>query len=198
MTGGQGCKSSNATYIGPHCPGQSDTEYYTEFTMWVITASPLIVATDVRNMTDIMNSVLLNTEVIAINQENGTPAGDRISKENCDSKQSDACQVWTRKMSDGSIAVVLLNEGDDDHLFGVTFDELGMNWNSATVVTVRDLWKQSDLGDYTGFYNNTIEAHGVSFVRMYEKSMARFAPHNRPNHRSNHHPIQHPRGRGNH
>ena len=52
-----------------HCPGQTDTEYRTEFSLWSLGASSLIVATDVRNMTDIMKEVLLNTEVIAVNQD---------------------------------------------------------------------------------------------------------------------------------
>lgn len=54
MTGGQGC-SDNAPHI--HCPGMTDTEYKTEFTMWCMMGSSLIVATDVRNMTAIMKMV---------------------------------------------------------------------------------------------------------------------------------------------
>ena len=67
MTGGQGCKGNtnpNITY--PHCPGQTDLEYITEFSMWVIIGSPLVVASDIRNMTDIMKTVLFNTEVCHI------------------------------------------------------------------------------------------------------------------------------------
>ena len=44
-------------------------EYRTEFSLWSLGASSLIVATDVRNMTDIMKEVLLNTEIIAVNQD---------------------------------------------------------------------------------------------------------------------------------
>ena len=40
-----------------HCPGQTDTEYKTEFSLWCIMAAPLLVTTDVRNMTDIMKEV---------------------------------------------------------------------------------------------------------------------------------------------
>ena len=32
MTGGQGCP--NQTVAGLHCPGQTDTEYVSEFTLW--------------------------------------------------------------------------------------------------------------------------------------------------------------------
>lgn len=54
MTGGEGCPD-NAPMA--HCPGQTDVEYRTEFTMWCMISSPLIVATDIRNMTAIMKEV---------------------------------------------------------------------------------------------------------------------------------------------
>ena len=50
----QGCSNGSAM---EHCPGQTDAEYRTEFSIWSITASNLIVATDIRNMTDIMKEV---------------------------------------------------------------------------------------------------------------------------------------------
>lgn len=69
-----------------HCPGQTDAEYRTEFSIWSIAGSNLIVSTDIRNMTDIMKQVyihnrwiyffiiviiqvLLNKEIIDINQD---------------------------------------------------------------------------------------------------------------------------------
>ena len=74
MIGGQGCKSQcehdacNWT-VPQHCPGQSDNEYRTEASMYVIASSPMMVGTDVRLMTPIMRELLLNAEAIAINQD---------------------------------------------------------------------------------------------------------------------------------
>ena len=75
MTGGAGCDDFSMS----HCPGQTDIEYKTEFSIWCdlssvlivqctllsmycrsITASPLLVSTDIRNMTSIMKEILLN------------------------------------------------------------------------------------------------------------------------------------------
>jgi hypothetical protein len=36
--------------------------------MWVIAASPLIVATDIRNMSAIQQQILFNTDMIAVHQ----------------------------------------------------------------------------------------------------------------------------------
>ena len=53
-TGGEGFADNKPL---EHCPGQIDTEYRTEFSMWCIMGSSLLVAMDVRNMTDIMKEV---------------------------------------------------------------------------------------------------------------------------------------------
>ena len=42
---------------GKLCPGQTDEEYRTEFSLWSISNSALIVATDVYNLTDLQKEV---------------------------------------------------------------------------------------------------------------------------------------------
>ena len=60
-TGGEGCSDDRSL---EHCPGQTDIEYITEFIMWCMMGSPLIIATDIRNMTDIMKKVYFYQECI--------------------------------------------------------------------------------------------------------------------------------------
>lgn len=64
--------------VATHCPGQTDNEYRTEMTMYTITSSPLMIGTDVRLMTPIMNELLLNEEAIAINQDYEGVSGDAV------------------------------------------------------------------------------------------------------------------------
>ena len=49
--------------------------------MWAMSSSPLLVSTDIRNLTATQTSVLLNHEVIAIDQQ--PVAGDVIDKPLC-------------------------------------------------------------------------------------------------------------------
>ena len=67
LTGGQGC--INRTVPGLRCPMQTDNEYMTEFSLWSLTASPLVFASDPRNMSALQRKCLLNAELIAINQD---------------------------------------------------------------------------------------------------------------------------------
>jgi alpha-galactosidase len=65
MTGGAGC---DLQVPGLRCPGMTDIEYRTEFTMWAIGAAPLVVSTDIRNMSNATREILLHEEILAINQ----------------------------------------------------------------------------------------------------------------------------------
>lgn len=73
-TGGESCDL--AAKPGDLCPKQTLEEYRTEFTMWSMASSPLLVSTDVRNLTQIQRQILLNVEVIAIDQQ--PVAGDEV------------------------------------------------------------------------------------------------------------------------
>ena len=162
MTGGQGCKGEYNNEQHLHCPGQSDVEYMTAFSIFAISGSPLLVATDIRNMTDIMKKVLLNTEIIAVNQQ-VTPGGNVAYMWGC-SGPKDICQVWTRKLDeDDRIAVVLLNIDDKQHGITLDFAQLDMGWNNGTNVAIRDLWQHKDIGTYSGSYSTEVVPHGSFF-----------------------------------
>lgn len=88
MTGGAGCNHFKA---GEHCPGQTDAEYRTQFSVYVIAASPLIIGTDIRNMTQIMKDAFLNSELLAVNQDYKAPAGDLVGTYTCPTAATGAC-----------------------------------------------------------------------------------------------------------
>ena len=49
--------------------GMTDVEYRTHFSLWAISKAPLIIGSDVRNMSAATLSTLTNAEVIAVNQD---------------------------------------------------------------------------------------------------------------------------------
>jgi len=115
----------------------SETEYVTEFSMWAILASPLLVTTPIQQgLTDLQKRILLNTEVIAINQDI-TPSGQPV-----DSKE--AHSVWLRDLSDGSKAVAFYNQYDESISLQLHFAKIG--WKDTQSASVRDLWAHMDLG----------------------------------------------------
>jgi len=159
------------------------TEYKTEFSMWAILASPLVVTTPILNcsktdqilgeytpgacrpsITDLQKEILLNTEVIAINQDI-TPAGRLIL-----SPLPNTVSVYARRLSDGSVAVALYNNLDVAGAGAISFDRLG--WSESTSAAVRDLWAHEDLGTFTGHFPAqegaavAVEAHETVMLRL--------------------------------
>ena len=105
----------------------------------------------------IQKMVLLNTEVIAINQDS-TPQGFPVTPGDS--------TVWARNLSDGSVAVALYNEDDSAKPIGITtFAHLG--WPSNAKATVRDLWAHTDNGTATGAFENvTVRPHATVVLRL--------------------------------
>jgi len=158
MTGGEGCKP----YVPGHrCPGQTDVEYRTEFTMWVIAASPLIVATDIRNMSAIQKEILYNKDLLAVHQDKLARAGGRIANWSC--SEPNACEIWAKPLFDGSYAVALYNKGILSHNITLNFSVLG--WKNLPV-TVYDLWAHKNLGTFQTAFIANVPSHGVVAVKV--------------------------------
>jgi len=134
-------------------------ESKTEFSFWSLWAAPLIVTTDIRDMSN-KAEILLNDEIIAVNQDKLTIAGDRISSSN------DGGQVWAKPLSNGQFAVILYNKND---LFSTTvtvyFKQL---WPESGNITcqVRDLWKHEDQGEFLNYYSARVIGHGVVMITL--------------------------------
>ena len=116
MVGGEGC--ANWTVDTPaHCPGQTDNEYRSEVSMYAVLGSPMMVGTDIRLMTAIMNETLLNKEVLAINQDYEAAVGQPLLQ------LSPACSnsriAYIRHLSDGTIAVSVTNL-DNSHAANIS------------------------------------------------------------------------------
>lgn len=137
------------------------TNSKTEFSFWSMWSSPLLVATDPANLSEEKASILLNTEVIAINQDVAFIAGERIRNDN----ETSGGQLWSRPLHDGDICVILYNSGQNDNVtVSVDWSEIG--WGAMDEVFVRDLWTHTDVGVLTGGYSADLLAHDVCMLRL--------------------------------
>jgi alpha-galactosidase len=116
----------------------SQIESETEFALWATFGGPMIVATDVRNMSDWKKSVLLNTEMIAVSQDSLVKPGRRVKG------AANLPQVWAKALANGDQAVVFYNAGDVATAdISVTWDEIG--FPAGSTVTARDLWAHNQV-----------------------------------------------------
>jgi alpha-galactosidase len=161
MTGGEGCWWDFYRV----CPGMTETEYITEFSMWSLLNSPLIVATDVRgsHFTAFKKSVLLNKEVIAVNQDKLGVQGSRLYFDTCPLAPF-TCEVWGKPMYDKSWAVVLYNSGDV-HSLNITLKFSSLGFPPSSKVLLRDLWQHKDVGTFQQTFTAAVAPHAVRMLR---------------------------------
>jgi len=168
-TGGAGCKGSGN---GAHCPGQTDDEYRTEAAVWALTQSPLLVATDVRVMTPLMSSVLLNRELLAAHQSTATPPGRSLKGASCGLFH--VCTLWGRALSpdnsDWMVALVNLN----NHTLEVSAGWASLGWPTNATALVHDVWNSSSTADerdapaqlMTTGVSAEVPPHGTALLRV--------------------------------
>eukprot|EP00041_Stephanoeca_diplocostata_P014077 m.252766 g.252766 ORF g.252766 m.252766 type:complete len:142 (+) comp19570_c0_seq3:1187-1612(+) len=138
----------------------------TEFSLWVMNQSPLMIATDIRNMTSIMKKVLLNAELTAIHQDTRTPPAKHVGIWPC-SGDPLACQMWARPMADGSIVVALLNTDSKAHKITLEYARIGVSgWGTTTNATVYDLWAHAEVGHAVGSVEADVVSHGTAVLRL--------------------------------
>ena len=167
MTGGQGCQEIDPKHpLTPnpdkpcHSPGCSDAEYRTEGATYAISASPMMIGTDIRLMTPIMKQVILNPTLIAVNQDHLAPPGFETTS--C----GDA--AWVRHLSNGSTAVTVVNLADSKKEVQLCLQDIGWNSTRKNVALGVDIWA-NEAGSGTlidGSLHRTIGSHDNIFFLL--------------------------------
>ena len=130
-------------------------EQYTHISLWCLLCSPLLIGCDMTQLDDFTLGLLTNDEVLEVNQDPlGRQAG-RVAK-------SGNLEIWAKDMENGSKAVGLFNRGELETSVTVKWADLGL----AGKQTVRDLWRQKDLGGFEGEFSAPVPRHGVVLVRL--------------------------------
>ncbi len=142
--------------------GCTDVEYRSHFSLWCMLAAPLMIGCDVRNMSQATSDILLNTEVIALNQDLLGRQGYKVGSIDWGGEQA---HVWAKPLLDGSIAVAMFNLGDmQGRRIAVAWESLGLH--DRRPCTVRDLWAHEDLGTFTSSFSARVDSHDVMLVRL--------------------------------
>jgi len=128
------------------------TEGRAHFSLWSLLNAPLIAGNDIRSMSAETRSILTNTEVIAVNQDWGGRQGHKIS-------DNGNLEVWRKPMSNGSVAVVLLNRGTSASTVSTTASAL--NLGPASSYSVRDLWARTTSSS-PGTISASVPGHGAA------------------------------------
>jgi len=137
-------------------PGLTPNEEYTHMTLWCLVCSPLLLANDMSEMDAFTRNLLENDEVIAVSQ-------DSLGDQAVQIAQNGEVRVYAKKMEDGSQAVGLFNTGTNGTM------TVTVKWSDLKISgseTVRDLWRQKDLGKFTDEFSMPVAPHSAELVKI--------------------------------
>ncbi|NII09550.1 glycoside hydrolase family 27 protein [Oleiagrimonas sp. C23AA] len=135
----------------------TDNENRAHFSLWALLNAPLIAGNDIRHMSDKVRAVLTNKDVIAVDQDWGGRQGYKV-------RDDGSTEVWAKPMSDGSVAVILLNRGKGPINIATTAHEIGLKGSAH--YTVRNLWTHHTATS-TGPIKASVPTHAVAMFRVW-------------------------------
>ena len=164
MIGGEGCAApAGSPDFVPHCPKQSDDQYKTEFVVWSLLQSPMVVSTDVRVMTPIMTKALLHKDLVALHQDTTCKPGVFLGRDGerglvFGRKIGDSCDDWM---------VALVNMSGKEWET-VTLDMVGLlGFAGGEELGLYDMWDGVDMGKVqAGEYTTTVPPGGTVVLRV--------------------------------
>eukprot|EP00039_Didymoeca_costata_P014372 m.231316 g.231316 ORF g.231316 m.231316 type:complete len:408 (+) comp16006_c1_seq9:28-1251(+) len=134
-----------------------DAEGRTQFSLWALIKAPLLIGTDVTNMTKETLATLSNKEVIAVNQDTLGIQGTLMDN-------STSVDVWTGKLANQSVVVALVNkDGENENTMELDVKKVYPNFNSNT--HIRDLWSHTNLPN-SGPFTFKIPPHDTVMLKF--------------------------------
>ncbi|MFI6014618.1 glycoside hydrolase family 27 protein [Streptomyces sp. NPDC051243] len=136
-------------------PGLSLTESRSHFALWSLMGAPLMAGNDIRTMSADVSAILRNPRLLAVNQDSLGAGGRRV-------RDDGNTEVFAKPLSDGSVAVGLLNRGESTATVTTTAAQVGLTGGSFTLT---DLWT-GGTSSTSGQISASVPAHGVAVFKV--------------------------------
>lgn len=160
----------------------SEAQSRSHFSLWAMLASPLILGNNVLNIPPWVKQIITNQAVIAVNQDalgaqgfraNITESGD-IVEGFCMVGKCTSTQVWVRKLTNASWAVLLFNKGSQIDINSNSFqpEDITLFWRNLGVpvgatMKVTDLWTGKYEGEFSGaFTGKNVPVNDVKMIKL--------------------------------
>jgi hypothetical protein len=132
-------------------------EQYAQVSLRCLQGPPFLF-NKVSGMDDFTMNLLCNNEVLAVNQDALCDKAELIYNK-------DSIQVWSKDLADGSQVVGIFNMDKRKRNPTIAMRTLGL----SGTYTIRDLWRQEDIGEASDELKVSIYPQGVFLIKLKEK-----------------------------
>lgn len=161
--------------IGKPC---TDSEYRMQFSLWCLAGTPLIMGSDIRNITPQMKNLLLNKELIAINQdpECRPPylVGKRsvmVPEENSDDAVEplrmvkDKLLTFIKHLSNQEFIIAYYNLHEEEQEMHCIFADVGLPYTSGYGFDMTDVFTGEHIGSKRDYHIVSVPGHDCRLFR---------------------------------
>ncbi len=141
--------------------GCNDTDYKTQFSLWCLFGTPLMIGCDVRHMTPATKALLTNKDLIALNQDPECRGVFEASAHPWDANK----KVFFRHLANGEYAVGFFNFGENEGAIPFYTFNAGLVANSGFGFEMTDLFTGEETGLIKDYMNPVIGAHDCKIFR---------------------------------
>jgi alpha-galactosidase len=130
-------------------------EQYTHLSLWSLLSAPLLIGCDLDRLDPFTLNLLTNDEVLAIDQ-------DALAKQARRVPLTNQTFAYIKELEDGGKAVGLFNTGPAAATVILKWTDAGLTGPQ----TVRDLWRQKNLGVSSDQLESQVASHGVVLLKL--------------------------------
>lgn len=135
--------------------GMTDTEYQSQFSLWCMFATPLLISFDLSTINKTTLDILTNKELIAINQDKlGQQASCMYSK--------NGIEVFMKDLENGDIALAILNRNDSESDLKLKLSDLKLK----SKYKIYNIVDKIDAGIVYKTLSTNISAHEVKVYKL--------------------------------
>ncbi len=135
----------------------TDAETRSHFAFWCLLGAPLMVGTDLRDLSDTELDILTNEHLLVIDQD---PLGLQATPDRREANEA----VWSKRLADDSAAVGLWNRGEADRTIETSVDNIDVS-TGANRYRVRDCWTGQTWESH-GHVDMTVPPRDTAVVRV--------------------------------
>jgi alpha-galactosidase len=139
----------------PHPTRLTPDEQYTHISLWCLLSAPLLLGCDLEQLDPFTLGLITNDEVLAIDQDEFCKPAVRVTPDG-------PLKVYVKELADGSKSVGLFNTGETPARVTLDWKQAGLSGKQ----TLRDLWRQMDLGTFVESYAAEVPSHGVLLLKV--------------------------------
>lgn len=140
-------------------------ETRSHFAFWAAMKSPLLIGTNLANLSSENVEILKNFHLLAFNQDpvHGDPAMPYRWGVNPDWTFDPAhpAEYWSGSFTGGTL-VLMLNSNDGTEMRKTTWDEIPQLMGKGKAFMVKDVWSQREYGCVSGGFNSTLQPHDTA------------------------------------